>query len=458
MRGRSSLRQRIVASVMCYTLLISAAIVMHGYWVNEQAEQRVWEGMLTSEFARWMQRHTERGEPWRDTDTLRLFGGDSGVPVPAAFARLTPGVHDEVSHDGRLYVVLVEEGAQAHAVLALDISEMERRESTLAVAMLLSGLAVIAFLAGMTYFGAQWLVKPLALLSANIRNLRPVARDQQLAVDANDPEEIRVIAAALNEYLRNIDRYVERERSFLNTASHELRTPIAVIAGAAEVAIEQADFAQVRPHLARILATSRSMQDLLALLLLLARDPKRLQASATRVDLSQLVPHIVADHVHLTQGKELSFAYGDMPAAELNLPIPIVQAAVGNLIRNAIENSDRGTIRISINSDRTLSIEDPGADMSATERSQLHARLARAGAHSKDGIGLDLIARLCEHLGWTLRFEAGVTGGTVASLNFQAGKHISDYRLSPASTSLAVDPNTVCSPSRNALRARANND
>jgi signal transduction histidine kinase len=405
---------------MCYTVLISSAIVLHGYWVNEQAEQRVWEGMLTSELARWMQRHTERGDPWKDTDTLRLFGGDSGIPTPAAFEHLTPGVHDEVSYDGRLYVVLVQGEGQTHAALALDISEMERRESTLAVAMLLSGIVVIAFLAGTTYLGAQWLVKPLALLSAGIRKLRPVARGQQIAIEESDPEEIVVIAEALNEYLRNIDRYVEREHSFLNTASHELRTPIAVIAGATEVAIEQTDIAQARPHLARILSTSRNMQDLLALLLLLARDPKKLLASATRVDLSQLVPLIVADHVHLTQGKELSFAYGEMPAAEVTLPIPIVQAAVGNLVRNAIENSSRGVIRISMTLDCTLNIEDPGAGMSASERSELQARLARTGTSARDGIGLDLVARLCEHLGWTLQFDASAAGGTIARLNFQA--------------------------------------
>lgn len=404
---------------MCYTVLISAAIVLHGYWVNEQAEQRVWEGMLTSEFARWMQRHTERGDSWEDTDTLRLFGGPSGRAVPAAFAGLAPGVHDEVSYNGRLYVALVEGPPESPAVLALDISEMERRESTLAVAMLLSGIVVIAFLAGMTYLGAQWLVKPLASLSASIRSLRPVARDQRIAFKQSDPEEIVVIAEALNEYLRNIDRYVERERSFLNTASHELRTPIAVIAGAAEVAIEQTDIGEARPHLSRILSTSRNMQELLALLLMLARDPKRLQASSARVDLSQLVPHIVADHVHLTQGKELSFAYGAMPATEVSLPIPIVHAAVGNLVRNAIENSSRGVIAISMDPDGTLSIEDPGAGMSASERSALHARLARAGESSKDGIGLDLIARLCEHLGWTLRFDASAAGGTIARLSFR---------------------------------------
>lgn len=414
MKARSSLRQRIVASVVCYTVMLSVAIVLLGYWVNEQAEQRVWEGMLTSELA------TVRSDRWEDTDTMRRFGGNSGIPVPPPFKHLTPGVHDEVKYDGRLYVVLVQGPPEAPAVLALDISDMERRESTLTVAMLLSAVVVMVFLAGTTYFAAQWLVKPLALLSSSIRGLRPVARDQQIVVEEADPEEIAVIAQALNDYLRNTDRYVERERSFLNTASHELRTPIAVIAGAAEVAIEQTDIAQARHHLARILSTSRNMQDLLALLLVLARDPKRLQENSAQIDLSGLMPLIVADHEHLTQGKELSFAYGAMPTAKVTLPVPIVQAAIGNLVRNAIENSSRGVIKISMEPDSTLSIEDPGSGMSASERSQLHARLARAGASSRDGIGLDLIGRLCEHLGWTLQFEASSAGGTIARLNFHS--------------------------------------
>ena len=95
----------------------------------------------------------------------------------------------------------------------------------------------------------------------------------------------------------------------------------------------------------------------------------------------------------------------------------VVQAAVGNLLRNALENSDRGVIRLSLSPRAVVTIEDPGHGMSPEEVSAIYARLARGGGDRiGGGIGLELIARLCEHLGWTLDVQSDPSRGTVARL------------------------------------------
>ncbi|HEY5613733.1 MAG TPA: ATP-binding protein, partial [Lysobacter sp.] len=66
----------------------------------------------------------------------------------------------------------------------------------------------------------------------------------------------------------------------------------------------------------------------------------------------------------------------------------------------------------------TVTIEDPGHGMTPEEISAIHARMARSGG-SRDGggIGLDLIARLCEHLGWKLDIASAVERGTRTTLD-----------------------------------------
>lgn len=415
MSSRASLRRRIVVSVICYTVAVSLATTLLGYSVNERAEQRTWEALLQNEVARWAQR--DQGA-WTDSDALMAFGQGTGKPIPPEFRSLEPGVHDEVEFGGHTYVILVQGEAGTRFVMALEISEMENRESALTTTMILVALAIVALLAVGTYLGAQWLMRPLTQLSTAIRRLEPGARAQQVPTLPSDPEEIAVIAQALNEYLLRIDRFVERERAFLGMASHELRTPIAVIAGAAEVAIEQPTLDQARQHLRRILATSTDMKELVALLLALAKDPARLMAGAASVDLSSLVPRIVADHQHLMRGKDLTVGYGDMPPTEVFVPVPIAQAAIGNLIRNAIENGTRGEIRLWLAADGTLTVDNPTEGMSAGEMALIHARLARSADRQGDGIGLDLIARVCEHLGWNMRFRQGHDGRAIAELKF----------------------------------------
>src|SRR3546814_3398145 len=74
--------------------------------------------------------------------------------------------------------------------------------------------------------------------------------------------ELVVISDAVNDYLARNERFVERERAFIDSSSHELRTPVAVIAGASELALDQPGTPDaVRNQLSRILRTARGVED-----------------------------------------------------------------------------------------------------------------------------------------------------------------------------------------------------
>jgi signal transduction histidine kinase len=57
--------------------------------------------------------------------------------------------------------------------------------------------------------------------------------------------------------------------------------------------------------------------------------------------------------------------------------------------------------------------------MSPEEISAIYGRMARGGLRDGGGIGLDLIARLCEHLGWRLRLSSDDGKGTEAVLDLR---------------------------------------
>ena len=62
-------------------------------------------------------------------------------------------------------------------------------------------------------------------------------------------------------------------------------------------------------------------------------------------------------------------------------------------------------------------IDDPGHGMSPEEISRIYAQSARGGGRDGGGIGLDLISRLCEHLGWQLGFSSVHGRGTRTTLH-----------------------------------------
>ncbi|KAB8314759.1 amidohydrolase family protein, partial [Tolypothrix campylonemoides VB511288] len=184
----------------------------------------------------------------------------------------------------------------------------------------------------------------------------------------------------------------------------------------ADVVLWDSDPLEVTSNVERVQRAARDVERLIALLLALAKDPARLARAAEPVALDALLAESVDDHRALGDGKALRLHLHPPQPSTLHAPPALVRAAIGNLLRNAIEHSDAGTVHVRLQAPATVVIEDPGQGMDPEQISRLYARLARGGRDG-GGIGLDLIARLCAHLGWRLDFAPAADGrGTVTTL------------------------------------------
>ena len=418
MRRNTGLKRRILYWLMLYAVLLSMVVTAAGASIHEHVEHLAWKSLLNSELDYFRQRSESHPDYlWNDTDTLRLFGAGGAPPVPAFIARRKPGLHDDVLIDGKQSAVLVDQIDGRQVALALDLTEFDGVEDEITSSALILVIGMIIALALLVMWRLGRAIEPLTAMARQIAGMQPDKAGQSVFVDARASSEMVVIADAFNDYLERNESFVEREHAFIATSSHELRTPIAVMAGAAELALAHPDIpTAARNQVLRIHRTARNVEQLISLLLVLVKDPSRLGAASERVALDQLLPGIVEDHRHLTQDKGLTLVLEPMPSCEIVAPEAIVQAAIGNLLRNAIENSDRGEIRIGLQADATVVIDDPGHGMSPEEISALYARVARGGRDG-GGIGLDLISRLCEHLGWRLEFSSVSGRGTRATLH-----------------------------------------
>lgn len=226
----------------------------------------------------------------------------------------------------------------------------------------------------------------------------------------------------------------------------------------------------VQGQLRRIHQTARETEQLITLLLVLAKDPQRLAKMHDVVRLDELLLDIIDDHHHLIQERDLRFEITALTRCRITAPIQIVQIAIGNLLRNAVENCDRGVIQVSLTEDGTVYIDDPGHGMSPEEISRLYAQVVRSGRHG-GGIGLELIARLCEHLNWQLDFVTNPSGGTRTALQVGPSRTIQrtltvwychpasarNAALWPASIGLGGKPATSAMQGRVVLVVRLGN-
>lgn len=419
---RPSLRRRLLLGLLGYVVLLSIAIAIHGLVVNEGAEQLVWQTLLNTELDHLQERTSnDPGYRWADTRKMSLYDSRNLKRIPVALAALEPGVHDDVLVDGQERVVLVRREGDHKLILSLEISELEAREQDMTLTVVGSALSLLLILGVLIAWGASRLVGPLTQMANQIGRLRSDRQGQRLELPKGATAEIEVIGDALNEYLLRNDRFVERERLFIDMASHELRTPVAVISGAAELALKTGgNSPAVRVLLDRIRSAVRDMQELISMLLVLAKNPARLRQAGERFALGTLIRRIVDDHRHLAEAKDLAIRIDADESADVIAPLQVVRVAIGNLLRNAIEHSDRGEIIVRLDGPASVVIQDSGHGMSPEEISEVYARLARGGGErGGSGIGLDLIARVCEHLNWSLRIESGHGQGTSTTLQMQ---------------------------------------
>jgi len=407
-----------------YSLALTGALMLHGFWVNEAVEHRVWQSLLDAELDFLAKRRS--AEPdfrWPQTETLQAWAYPIGSPpkdLPRAIANLPLGVNDEVAYHGGQAAIMVREIDGERLVLSLDITELENAEWMRTTWEFASALGSAVVLVLIVWWLAGRLLRPINRLAIDVDRLSPDARGQRIDLPADASAEIVTIVSALNGYLERNDGYVDRERHFVHTVSHELRTPIAVISGAADVLDQRIGRDPlVRIPLERIRHTVASVEPMIGLLLVLAKEPARLKAASESFDLDELLQDLVEDHRHLTDGKSLELRMDHVEPTRLLAPAAIVHVAIGNLVRNAIENSDHGVVVIRVEQAGVVHVDDPGSGLSAQEIGRLYTERARHADGRGGGLGLALIARICEHLGWSLQFEAHDGGGTHAILDLR---------------------------------------
>ncbi|MCG8552904.1 MAG: HAMP domain-containing histidine kinase [Desulfobacterales bacterium] len=223
--------------------------------------------------------------------------------------------------------------------------------------------------------------------------------------------ELNELARLIQDSLSSVQDSLDREHKFLRHASHELRTPISVIRNNVELLKKLNESArdmtgadpdknahrtrQENKIIDRVDRASLTMTHLTQTLLWLGQD-EQVQVPVSDVDLEQLVLELAEEAGYLLRDKGVQVVLDTMPAVTPLARVP-ARIVTGNLIRNALQHTWRGQVRILQNETSVQVINDiPGKD--------------DTGGDLGFGLGLQLTRQLCDRLGWsyTSREEDGL--------------------------------------------------
>ena len=220
-------------------------------------------------------------------------------------------------------------------------------------------------------------------------------------------EELNDVAHELHRSVDQIDKFVAREREFLRQASHELRTPVTIVSGNVELLEKSPLNATQSRVMARIKRANRNMQQLLETLLWLGRENAPL-GETEHIHFSSFIEQEISDLSYLTEGKHVTCHFvPDSQETEIATSRAALMIVVSNLIRNAFQHTPKGQVTITLT----------GTEL--TVENTISTCNGQCTTPQGEGIGLQLVRRICQRLDWHCTSTHLPNGGM--SVSFDPG-------------------------------------
>ena len=369
------------------SLLFSIAVVA----VAEQYEHVLAAEILRGQAEDYSLR-LSNGLPATLPRTHRL-SGYRGHEVPANYAAFAPGVSEDAHADGVHVGVFDTSAGRLTFVIDLsDIEQLERLLNLFLAAMVVVGTTLAGWL-GWLFAGAS--LAPVTQLAAAVEALPVQPRPSRLRDRASD-DELGRLAWAIDAYQSRLVEADSHEQAFFADASHELRTPIAVVQGVAELLLDEAvgDPAQA----ARLQRLERGVQELAELLEAMLGIARRTPLKIESIDADALLREAAAPLRALAPLLDIVIdADGQLQTAHREALL-----LLRGVLRRLVAPGARGTLRLRFAGIRLeLTLHDPAQDDAAA---------ASPSSRSDRGQAAVLTQRLADRLGWTMDAS---TAGTV---------------------------------------------
>jgi len=356
----------------------------------------------------------------RDTPLLPA-GQVRGLRRSILADRRIPGIDDVT----RVLAVPVESPSGPQVVL-VGTSLQDRRDQMLQLAATLAigGPLALALLAAAAWLLAGAALRPVQRMRAEAEAISDADRGRRLSPPEAD-DEIAALAATLNSMLDRIASSFERERRFVDNASHELRTPIAILKAELDLALSRARSpGELRAALASAAEEAEHLARLAEDLLVLSRARDgRLELRREEVSLLELFDGVARHAAARAEASGVRVEV-DAPPDRWSLDPVRLRQALDDLLDNAFRHTTSGgTIRLwgeRADGRLRLGVEDTGTGFDPAFLPTAFEAFSRYGREDDGGIGLGLaiVRAIAEAHGGTAEASNLPEGGASVTLTF----------------------------------------
>ena len=338
---------------------------------------------------------------------------DSGPPSHAGL-KGGPWFVESASADVHHEIVTV--------VVFTSLSDYEHALDSIDQFLAISLPMLLVLVAAATWFLVGRSLRPVDRMRREVDAISAGNLDSRV-VEPSVSDEVGRLALTLNSMLERLQRSSDRQRRFIADASHELRTPVANVAAALDVARRYPDRTDWPEVASDLTAQNQRMARLVDDLLVIARTGQPgVAPQLGAVDLSQLVRdevrHLGAEAQHLIHLTE------PFPDRTIEANAQQLERIIANLLENAARHANN-RVDVSIEDDADairVTVADDGPGIPVDQRDRVFEPFVRLDEHRARhgggaGLGLAIVHDLVTAAGGTITLTGGQHGGAVFTVH-----------------------------------------
>jgi two-component system heavy metal sensor histidine kinase CusS len=288
-------------------------------------------------------------------------------------------------------------------------------------AISIPGILLLVTLCAWSISGSA--LRPISQLTDVIKNVSSKGLDQRVSSNSVDVEFVELIQV-FNQMLERLERSFHQASRFSADAAHELKTPLTILQGELEQALQQAPTgSDLQQRLGNLLDEIRRLSSIVRKLLLLSlADAGQMSLYKAEVNLSAMLSEMVEDLDLLAPDLAVITEIKDdlRVSGDRDLLIQVLQNLLGNAIKYNLPN---GWIRIqAYQQTNTVFVTISNACAESPKSDRVFERFYRGDpAHTRKvegiGLGLSLAREIARAHGGNLVLEASSFGETAFRLS-----------------------------------------
>jgi heavy metal sensor kinase len=328
-----------------------------------------------------------------------------------------------LGHMRRLAASGQEPGDGCSIVLLAPLDHVDEEMAEVVKAILITVPITLGLAAALAYFLARKALSPVEQLRRRADAITAEHLDQRLPL-GNPADELGLLAQTINAMIERLDRSFSEVRRFTADASHELRTPIAVIRSEAELGIDTANNVdEAKERLASILEECNRLTFITEQLLALSREDAGMTGrSLEPVQLAPMLTDVIGVMQPLASGRSLVIESSGDGDVVVRGDEQRLRQVFYNLLDNAIKYTPGGgKIEVSQrqqNGEVVVDVRDTGIGIPPTELRRVFDRFYRVNqgegrGAAGTGLGLSIVQSIVAAHGGRVEVESKTGNGSV---------------------------------------------